>query len=81
MSPDHITAGAYNQDIDKWLARVWSGYVRLIIIVFAIFSWDIQGGYCSVFQSSPLYNENKKLYCFRTQSLSLIFCIHRKARR
>ena len=25
MSPDHITAGAYNQNIDKWLARhmVW----------------------------------------------------------
>ena len=29
MSPDHITAGAYNRDIDKRLARIWSGYARL----------------------------------------------------
>ena len=26
MSADHITACAYNQDIDKQLARIWSGY-------------------------------------------------------
>ena len=30
MSPDHITAGAYNRDIDKRLARIWSGYARLV---------------------------------------------------
>ena len=30
MSPDHIRAGAYNRDIDKRLARIWSGYARLI---------------------------------------------------
>ena len=24
-----ITAGAYNQDIQKWLVRNWSGHVRL----------------------------------------------------
>ena len=31
MSPDHITAGAYNRDIDKRLARTWSRYARLKI--------------------------------------------------
>ena len=32
MSPDHITAGAYNRDIDKRLARIWSGYARLVSV-------------------------------------------------
>ena len=31
MSPDHITAGAYNRDIDKRLAHIWFGYVRLVV--------------------------------------------------
>ena len=29
MSPDHITAGAYNRHIDKQLAHQLFGYVRL----------------------------------------------------
>ena len=33
MSPDHITAGVYNRDIDKRLARIWSGYARLLLVM------------------------------------------------
>ena len=47
MSPYHITASVCNQDIDKQLARIWSGYARLGLVTLRHLSHS-SAGFCAL---------------------------------